>query len=124
MKENSFIIRNLWSGAALKRLLGVALFIGFVVLVEHYFGWVRLLAPWQTLSADQIFAAVGLAFVSYWTRAMRLYDYFRPPRMAADPAHPATCMEALVSQEAGCRERPPSALVHPCTDPQQPALEP
>ena len=76
VKTNSFIIRNLWSGATLKKLLGVALFIGFVVLVEHYFGWVRLLAPWQTLSAGQIFAAVGLALVSYWTRAMRLYDYF------------------------------------------------
>ena len=72
VKTNSFIIRNLWSGATLKRLLSVALFIGFVVLVEHHFGWVRLLAPWQTLPAGQVFAAVGLAFVSYWTRAMRL----------------------------------------------------
>ena len=58
----------------------------------------RLLAPWQTLPAGQVFAAVGLAFVSYWTRAMRLYGYFRPPGMAAAPAHPA-----------------PTALVHPCT---------
>ena len=34
---------------------------------------------------------------------------------AADPAHPATCRDALVSREAGCRERPPTAFVHPCT---------
>ena len=82
----------------MQRLLSAAIFIGFVVLVEHYFGWVRLLAPWQTLSVGQILGAVGLALVSYWTRAMRLYDYFRPPRMATVPAHPA-----------------PTALVHPCT---------
>ncbi len=61
----------------MQRLLSAVIFIGFVVLVERYFGWARLLAPWQTLPVGQIFVAVGLAFVSYWTRAMRLYDYFR-----------------------------------------------
>ena len=29
-------------------------------------------------------------------------------------AVPATCMDALVSQEAGCREQPPTALARPC----------
>lgn len=34
---------------------------------------------------------------------------------AASPARPATCMDALVSREAGCREQPPTALAHPCS---------
>ena len=107
VKTNSFMIRNLWSGAALKRLLSVALFIGFVVLVEHYFGWVQLLTPWQTLSAGQILAAAGLAFVSYWTRAMRLYDYFRPPRMAEVPKMPRSNFPAA---RHGWRSLPASCL--------------
>ena len=82
VKINPFIIRNFLSGTALKKLVGGTLFLGFIVVVEHYWGWARLLAPWKTLPAGQVLAAVGLAFVSYWTRAMRLYDYFRPPRMA------------------------------------------
>ncbi len=99
----------------MQRLLSAVIFIGFIVLVERYFGWARLLAPWQTLSAGQIFAAAGLAFVSYWTRAMRLYDYFRPPRMAGASGilPPATLV-----RRAGC----PSAVSagmrknrHPCT---------
>ena len=32
----------------------------------------------------------------------------------AAPAHPATHKDVLVSQEAGRRERPPTALAHPC----------
>lgn len=82
VKINPFIIRNFVSGTALKKIVGIALFLGFIGFVEHYWGWARLLAPWKTLPVGQVFAAVGLAFVSYWTRAMRLYDYFRPPRMA------------------------------------------
>lgn len=82
VKINSLIIRNFFSGTALKKIVGIALFLGFIGFVEHYWGWAHLLAPWKTLPVGQVFAAVGLAFVSYWTRAMRLYDYFRPPRMA------------------------------------------
>lgn len=56
--------------------MGVVVFGVFVVFVEIYFGWARLLAPWGTLPAGQIIAAVALVFVSYWTRAVRQYDYF------------------------------------------------
>ncbi len=115
VKTNSFMIRNLWSGAALKRLLSVALFIGFVVLVEHYFGWVQLLTPWQTLSAGQILAAAGLAFVSYWTRAMRLYDYFRPPRMAEVPKMQEQFSGRPPRMAVASGILPPATLVHPCT---------
>jgi hypothetical protein len=48
----------------------------FIVLVEAYFGWSTLLRPWQQLSYKMILAAVVLVFISYWVRAMRLYDYF------------------------------------------------
>ncbi len=98
VKANSLSIRALWSQPRVQRLVGIVVFGAFLVFVEVYFGWGRLLAPWGTLPLSQILAAVVLAFVSYWTRAMRLYDYFRPPRMAV--------ASGIV---------PPATLVHPCT---------
>ena len=49
----------------------------FIVFVETYFGWSTLLRPWRQLPYDRIIVAIVLMFVSYWVRAMRLYDYFR-----------------------------------------------
>lgn len=61
----------------MQRVMGVVVFGVFVIFVEVYFGWARLLAPWKMLPVSQIIAAVALVFVSYWTRAVRQYDYFR-----------------------------------------------
>ena len=49
----------------------------FIAFVEVYFGWSTLLRPWRQLPYEQILMAVVLVFISYWVRAMRLYDYFR-----------------------------------------------
>jgi len=61
----------------LQYLAGAVLFIGLLGFVDYYIGWKRLLAPWATLSMGTLFIAVGLTFVSYWLRAVRLFDYFR-----------------------------------------------
>ena len=54
-----------------------------------------------------------------WTDYPYSHLPLAPQGMAAVPALPATCMDALVSRESeargsGCRERPPAALMHPC----------
>ena len=61
----------------LSYLIGITLFIACVALIEFYFGWRNLLAPWRALSYSLVLLAIILTFVSYWVRAMRLYDYFR-----------------------------------------------
>jgi len=49
----------------------------FIAFVEIYFGWGELLRPWLQLPYERIIIAVMLVFISYWIRALRLYDYFR-----------------------------------------------
>ncbi len=49
----------------------------FIAFVEIYFGWGELLRPWLQLPYERIIIAVVLVFISYWIRALRLYDYFR-----------------------------------------------
>ena len=51
--------------------------VGFIAFVEIYFGWGQLLRPWLQLPYEKIVIAVMLVFISYWVRALRLYDYFR-----------------------------------------------
>jgi uncharacterized membrane protein YbhN (UPF0104 family) len=58
-------------------LLAVIILVAFVAFVEIYFGWWRLLAPWRDISAMAILAAVALTFLTYWLRALRVYDYYR-----------------------------------------------
>ena len=48
----------------------------FIAFVEIYFGWSTLLRPWRELSYAKVLLAIALVFLSYWVRAMRLYDYF------------------------------------------------
>src|SRR3990172_10014117 len=60
-----------------RRIAGVIILVGFIYLVERYFGWRRLLSPWATLPLWAILLAALLAFLSYGLRAVRLYDYFR-----------------------------------------------
>jgi uncharacterized membrane protein YbhN (UPF0104 family) len=65
-------LKRLW-----RPLLGIVIFVGFIALVEVYFGWRALLAPWTSLPFDQIAVAALLTLTSYWLRAVRFYDYFR-----------------------------------------------
>jgi len=58
-------------------VVGVGVFVAFIVFVQLYYGWGRLLAPWAALSPAIIGAAAAIVFASYAVRALRLYDYFR-----------------------------------------------
>src|SRR3990172_2143788 len=64
-------------------LVGGLIFAGFVALVQVYFGWAYLLASWATLPPKALLMAILLVFASYWVRAMRLYDYFKPEMRGA-----------------------------------------
>lgn len=61
----------------LKLVLGSAILVGFAVFIQRYIGWAALLAPWKTLAAGPLAAAIILVFLSYGLRALRVYDYFR-----------------------------------------------
>ena len=60
-----------------RTLLGVGILAAFIVFVEIYFGWQRLLAPWKHVPVSEISIAALLTLISYWVRAVRFYDYFR-----------------------------------------------
>jgi len=61
----------------LKSVIGLALLIGLIVLVERVIGWAALLAPWRTLPPGLLAAAIILVFLTYGLRALRVHDYFR-----------------------------------------------
>ena len=61
----------------LRYLAGALIFAGFVVFVEQYIGWARLLAAWRTLDRSSLLIAIMLLIVSYGLRILRLFDYFR-----------------------------------------------
>ena len=63
--------------AIIRYVISGLILAAFVVLVEVYFGWSALLRPWLQLSLAKMLMAVALVLISYWLRAMRLYDYFR-----------------------------------------------
>jgi uncharacterized membrane protein YbhN (UPF0104 family) len=48
----------------------------FVVLLEHYIGWSRLLQPWLAVDKGLLGLMLILVLVSYAIRAIRLYVYF------------------------------------------------
>jgi uncharacterized membrane protein YbhN (UPF0104 family) len=58
--------------------------IGFVILaavivgVALTVGWGQLLAPWLELSPLALATLLGLSALSYFLRAVRVWDYFRP----------------------------------------------
>lgn len=58
-------------------ILSLLIFIVFCALIEYYFGWSQLLAPWAEQSWPTLLTAMALTFLTYWLRAMRQYDYFR-----------------------------------------------
>ncbi|MFE8031782.1 lysylphosphatidylglycerol synthase transmembrane domain-containing protein [Thiohalocapsa marina] len=57
-------------------LIGGALLLGLVIAVQKGVGWRALLVPWTTLSPWVLFTAFALTALSYWLRAVRVYDFF------------------------------------------------
>jgi hypothetical protein len=63
--------------SSIQKVVSLVLFVGLVMLVQHYYGWAELLTPWQRLSVVSIFVALALVGVSNLVRAARVHDYFR-----------------------------------------------
>ncbi|MBN4079160.1 flippase-like domain-containing protein [Beggiatoa alba] len=61
----------------LKYIFGTLILLAFVVFVEYFIGWVKLLAPWKDLDTLPLITAVSLIFVTYGLRTLRIYDFFR-----------------------------------------------
>lgn len=55
----------------------IALVLAYFWILEYFWGWDQLLAPWQSISYVTIFSAIVLLAVTYFIRAWRIYDYFR-----------------------------------------------
>jgi uncharacterized membrane protein YbhN (UPF0104 family) len=49
----------------------------YLLLIEYWLGWARLLAPWRTLDIGAVLGALLLFLLTYALRAHRVYDYFR-----------------------------------------------
>lgn len=64
------------NGGRLGRLFGIGCLLILVVLVEKYYGWRNILAPWTGLSPPAVLIAVVLLFASYTLRAIRLFHHF------------------------------------------------
>ena len=60
-----------------QKVVSLALFVGLVMLVQHYYGWAELLTPWRHLSGISLLIALVLVGVSHLLRAARVHDYFR-----------------------------------------------
>jgi uncharacterized membrane protein YbhN (UPF0104 family) len=60
-----------------QKVVSLSIFVGLVILVQHYFGWAKLLTPWQQLSGISLLIALMFVGVSHLIRAARVYDYFR-----------------------------------------------
>lgn len=61
-----------------KHLLGLALAIIYLVAIEVWLGWLNILKPLLSLPTTLLLQTLGLLLLTYLTRAMRLYSYFRP----------------------------------------------
>jgi uncharacterized membrane protein YbhN (UPF0104 family) len=59
-------------------LIGSAVLVLLVVVVEATLGWGQLLAPWRELSVPVLAAAFALTAASYLLRAVRVQVYFTP----------------------------------------------
>ena len=58
---------------ALALCLNLAVLAAFIIAVEHYWGWGRLLAPWARLPVDQLVLVLAGLTISYGLRALRIY---------------------------------------------------
>lgn len=68
-------------------LIGSALLIALILVVDRTIGWGPLLAPWLTISPWLLLTAFSLSTLSYVLRALRVYDYFAPEAVPAFRGH-------------------------------------
>lgn len=58
-------------------LLAVVL---YAWLIQHYYGWQKMLAAWQEISPLKIMLSLLLMFFTYAVRAARIHDFFSPSK--------------------------------------------
>lgn len=64
-------------GKARDWLLGSLLLGGLLWWLQRHIGWQTLLAPWRDFDALELLGLLGLSFLSYLLRAVRVYDYLQ-----------------------------------------------
>ncbi|MBL4864994.1 MAG: flippase-like domain-containing protein [Pseudomonadales bacterium] len=60
----------------IKLLVSIVIAVVFLIFVEHYVGWAKLLTQWSKASPVSVLVAVMFVFMSYIARSARLYYYF------------------------------------------------
>lgn len=67
-------------------VLGVAIFLALVVLLQATVGWRALLAPWREMPPGSLLVALLLVLASYAVRTIRIHQYFQPDTGERFPA--------------------------------------
>lgn len=67
---------NLFS-KPIKLFLSLGLTLAVVAIVHFFIGWQTLIEPWYSLSLTQIISAIGLLFMTYVLRAIRITQFFK-----------------------------------------------
>jgi uncharacterized membrane protein YbhN (UPF0104 family) len=56
-------------------ILGIALLLALIVVVDRVLGWQSIIGDWQAVSAQALTAALALFLTSHLLRAFRIYHY-------------------------------------------------
>lgn len=59
------------------RILGIALVLGYALVVQWIWGWSEIIDQWRNWSIFQLFAVIILILSTYLIRAVRIWEYFR-----------------------------------------------
>ncbi len=57
--------------------LSILVLLAFILFIQNYIGWTKLLTPWQDVAVPMLLLIMAQVLLSYAIRALRLYDYFR-----------------------------------------------
>lgn len=59
------------------RIAGIALILGYVLVVEWVWGWGEIFNQWRNWSIAQLLVVLFLILFTYLIRAIRIWEYFR-----------------------------------------------
>ncbi|MDJ0808108.1 MAG: lysylphosphatidylglycerol synthase transmembrane domain-containing protein [Gammaproteobacteria bacterium] len=57
--------------------LGLLALLAFILFIQYYIGWIKLLTPWQQVAVPTLLLIMSQVLFSYAIRARRLYGYFK-----------------------------------------------
>ena len=75
LRNNQVPIARLIPGKPVHWALGTGLLLALYVLVDRQVGWLFVLAPWQQLSASDVWLALGLFTLSHLCRIWRIHRF-------------------------------------------------